>query len=80
MLSNNIVLKPTMELTSYSLVSEFTKLGLGIGYVTKEYILDELKNGELIELKLNQKIPSRFIFWHIRTYHLQKGYRVHMIF
>lgn len=70
MLSNNTVLKPTMELTSYSLVSEFTKLGLGIGYVTKEYILDELKNGELIELKLNQKIPSRFIGIALSKTHL----------
>lgn len=60
-LSQNVILKPSMELTSYSLVSEFTKLGLGIGYVTKEYVSDDLKNGKLIEIKLEKEIPSRFI-------------------
>jgi len=69
-LSKNMILKPTMELTSYSLVNEFTKLGFGIGYVTKEYISDELKNGELIELNINQKIPSRFIGIALSKSHL----------
>jgi len=68
--SKNMILKPTMELTSYSLVNEFTKLGFGIGYVTKEYISDELKNGELIELNINQKIPSRFIGIALSKSHL----------
>lgn len=69
-LSKNMILKPTMELTSYSLVNEFTKLGLGIGYVTKEYISDELKNCKLVELKLDQKIPSRFIGVALSKSHL----------
>lgn len=61
MLEQKINLKPSIELTSYSLVYEFTKLGLGIGYVTKEYISDDLKNGNLVEIELDKKIPSRFI-------------------
>lgn len=35
---NNVTLKANMNLASYSLVTEFTKIGLGIGYATKEYI------------------------------------------
>ena len=35
--SNNVVLKPNIELASYSLEIEFTKIGLGIGYATREY-------------------------------------------
>lgn len=58
---NGVVLKPNIELASYSLVVEFSKIGLGIGYVTKEYIKEKIKNKELYELKLKEKIPSRYI-------------------
>lgn len=58
---NGVVLKPNIEIASYSLVFEFTKIGLGIGYATKEYIKEEIKNKELYELKIKEKIPSRYI-------------------
>lgn len=58
---NGVVLKPNIELASYSLVVEFSKIGLGIGYATKEYIKEEIKNKELFELKIKEKIPSRYI-------------------
>lgn len=58
---NGVVLKPNIELASYSLVVEFSKIGLGIGYATKEYIKQEIKNKELFELKVKEKIPSRYI-------------------
>ena len=58
---HDVILKPNMELASYGLVTEFTKIGLGIGYLTKEYIKDELKNKELFEIKLKEKIPTRNI-------------------
>lgn len=58
---NGVVLKPNIELASYSLVVEFSKIGFGIGYATKEYIKKELKNNELFELKIKEKIPSRYI-------------------
>ena len=59
--SNNININPEIELASYSLVYEFTKLGLGIGYLTKDFLEDELKNKELFEIKVNPPIPSREI-------------------
>ena len=58
---NNVTLNPSMELASYSLVTEFTKIGFGIGYLTKEYIQDELKNKNLFKIKLKEKIPKRSI-------------------
>jgi len=57
----DIILKPNIELTSYSLVVEFAKIGLGIGYVTKEYIQNEIKSNELKVLNLEEKMPSRYI-------------------
>lgn len=38
-----------------------TKEGMGIGYLTKEFINNELTNKELFELPLNHKVPSRQI-------------------
>lgn len=58
---NNTILKPNIELASYSLVVEFAKIGLGIGYVTKDYVKKELKNKQLYEIKLKEKIPNRYI-------------------
>lgn len=54
-----IEFKPNMELASYALVVEFAKIGMGIGYATKEYITRELNNKILYELKIKEKIPSR---------------------
>ena len=59
--SYNVNLKPIMELASYSLVVEFAKIGLGIGYVTKDYVKNELKNKELFILNIKQNIPKRSI-------------------
>lgn len=58
---NNVILKPHIELSSYSLVLEFVKNGFGIGYVTKEYVKKELENKELYEIKIKEKIPSKYI-------------------
>lgn len=59
MTKNDITLVPDFEFTSYSLVTEFTKAGLGLGFITKEYLSNELNNEELFEITLDKKIPSR---------------------
>lgn len=56
-----VTLKPKIELTSYSLVSEFAKIGLGIAYVTKDYLTKELTNQELFILNIKEKIPTRHL-------------------
>ena len=58
---NGVVLKPSIELTSYSLVVDFAKIGLGIGYATREYIKDLIKDKKLFELNIKEKIPSRYV-------------------
>lgn len=57
----NVILKPNMELASYTLVVTLAKIGFGIGYATKEFIKKELENKELFELKIKETIPSRYI-------------------
>lgn len=63
-------INPTMELASYALVVEFSKIGFGIGYVTKDYIENELKNNELYELNIKEKIPSRYVGMALSKNHL----------
>lgn len=56
-----ITLKPKIEIGSYYLVSEFSRVGLGIGYVTKNYIKNNLDKKELFIVPIKEKIPSREI-------------------
>lgn len=67
---HNVTLKPNIELASYSLVVQFAKIGLGIGYATKEYIKNEIKSKELYELNITEKIPGRYIGIALSKNHL----------
>ncbi len=58
---NCVNLKPKLEVVSYNLIMDLVKSGFGIGYATKEFIEDELKNKSLYKIEVNPKIPSRFI-------------------
>lgn len=58
--SNHITLIPEIEIASFSLVTEFTKIGLGIGFITKEYLDQELDDN-LFEIKTSPELPPRSI-------------------
>ena len=60
-IDNNILFKNNIESSSYTLISEFAKMGLGIGISTKEYIEEDLNNKLLYEIKLQEKLPDRYI-------------------
>lgn len=59
--ANKVMLSPNMEIVSYNLIMDFIKSGFGIGYATKEFILEELKNKTLYEIKVTPSIPKRYI-------------------
>lgn len=48
-----------MEIASARLLIEFTKVGYGIGVVTKEYVKKELEQKEIFELSITPSIPKR---------------------
>lgn len=56
-----VTLKPNIELASIALNVEFARIGLGISYVTKEYITKYLTDEELCEIDLLEDIPPRYI-------------------
>ena len=59
MLENKIILNPKIEIVSYGLVLEFTKIGIGIGYATKEFAKTDLDKKSIFEVKTNPPLPSR---------------------
>lgn len=58
---NQVKLSPKMEIVSFNLIMDFVKNGFGIGYATKEFIADELKNQEVYEIEATPKVPKRYI-------------------
>lgn len=57
--ANGITFNPEMDLSSFSLIVEFTKIGFGIGYTTLDYVKDELNTNKLYKLNVVPKIPKR---------------------
>ena len=58
---NNIAINPKYDVVSFNLVKDMTKMGLGIGYITREFAKKELESGELFELDITPIVPSRQI-------------------
>ena len=58
---NNLTLNPTMELSGYTLVTEFVKNDFGIGFVPENFINKDLQENELFKLKIKETIPKRYI-------------------
>lgn len=61
LLSEKIKVEPKFEVVSFNLVKDMTKIGMGIGYVTREFVKDELSKKELYELAVHPAIPARKI-------------------
>lgn len=57
----HIRLAPEFELGSMDLLIQFARTGLGVACVTEQFVMDELRSGELFALKLEPGIPPRHI-------------------
>lgn len=57
----NTELNPSYELLTYSLVLDFVKAGLAVGFINKNHIKKELEKKELYEIKTDFEIPTREI-------------------
>ncbi len=58
---NKVSFNNAYELASYDLVLTFVKAGLGIGFINKNHVKDELESGTLFEIKTDYNIPPRKI-------------------
>lgn len=59
--SKGISLNPEIELGSHDLLLQFTRIGLGISCVVKEYSVDFINNEGLFQLDLEESVPVRSI-------------------
>ena len=59
--SHDIEIKPSIELESLAMVSEFAKIGLGIAATIREDVKDQLESRQLHELSFYEKLPGRYI-------------------
>jgi DNA-binding transcriptional LysR family regulator len=59
--SYGLTLKPEIEVGSVDLLIEFARRGLGISYVTREFVTNELEAGSLFEIKLNVQLPPSHV-------------------
>ncbi|CAG7625111.1 LysR family transcriptional regulator [Paenibacillus allorhizosphaerae] len=59
--SHGVLLEPEIELASVDLLVEFAKAGLGISFVTRQFVQSELDTGKLKEIRLAEPIPARKI-------------------
>ena len=55
---NKLNVEPRMNIASSNLLIDFVCLGYGIGYVTKLYVDEELKNNKLYEIKITPETQS----------------------
>lgn len=58
---NGITLTPEIELGSIDLLIELTKIGLGISFISREYIQHDLVTGNISELNIKEHIPPRYL-------------------
>ncbi|MFC0216732.1 LysR family transcriptional regulator [Paenibacillus chartarius] len=55
--SYGYTIKPEIEVGSVDLLIEFARNGLGISYVTREFVSKELEEGSLFEIQLDVQLP-----------------------
>lgn len=65
----NITPNQILEISNMDLLIEFAKIGLGVACVIKEFVVNELNEGTLIQIPLKNPIPEREIGF---VFHKQK--------
>lgn len=58
---NNLAITPEMEINNTDFLLEFTKIGLGVTTVVKNFVEKELTIGSLVEIPVTPPIPHRTV-------------------
>jgi DNA-binding transcriptional LysR family regulator len=58
---NQIKTNQILEVSTMDLLIEFAKIGLGVACVIREFVEEELRNAELVEIPLSEPIESRSV-------------------
>lgn len=66
-LENEIHVKDIIDISEMDLLIEFTKIGVGVGCVIKNFIKNDLEDGTLIEIPLSDPILKREVGFAYKT-------------
>ena len=69
---NGIEPRQILEANTMDLLIEFSKIGLGIGCVIREFVKDELENGSLIEIPIPAPVRKRTVGFAYNTAYITK--------
>jgi DNA-binding transcriptional LysR family regulator len=58
---HGLLIKPEIEVGSVELLIEFARIGFGVSFLSREFIVKELANGILHEITTVERIPSRTV-------------------
>jgi DNA-binding transcriptional LysR family regulator len=58
---NSILIKPEIEISNMEFLTEFSKIGLGVSVIIRDFIKKELEEATLIEIPVIPTIPKRAI-------------------
>ncbi len=61
MSANHIKANSLLQVTTMDLLIEFTRIGLGVGCVIRQFVKEDLETGRLVEIGLNAPIRGRTI-------------------
>ena len=61
MKQHDVTIKPDLEIDITELKIDATKMGLGLGYVMRDSVKNEINSKELYEVKLPIKLPNSSI-------------------
>ncbi len=67
MTENHLSPANLLEISTMDLIIEFSKIGMGIGCVIKEFVKDELKQGTLVEIPLHTPLQKRTVGFAVRN-------------
>lgn len=58
---NNVQLNPSIEISSFGLITDFVSKNMGIAFTVRDFILDDLKENRVKEINTDLKIKPRKI-------------------
>ena len=59
--AHGVDVRPAIEVGSWELMKRLVSSGMGIGVIPKEYVLNELASGKLVEIKTDVPLPVRSV-------------------
>lgn len=64
--AKGLSVKPDIELGSIDLLAEFARLGYGAAFISRSFVQQELDQGKLFELHIEDSLPPRSIGFAVR--------------